>query len=207
MAASAAEMEELQGHWDALHAAGAGGYTILQSYDWNQVAARIFSQREAPMIVFAESDSGMAIIPACFSRSTKKISLLGETLFDYRDVLHIGDTHVLQSAWNALADEAVKHDAAFEAVALRETPEALQRWGKFELQPFASAPFILRKDASSVQHSRLSRKMRRLSRLGVEMRSYDGSALLLLRTIYRLKAAEPDCLFRDPLGIECILEL
>src|SRR5438309_3351122 len=99
MATSPAEMEDLRSRWDSLHLAG--GHTIFQSYGWNQVAARIFARREAPVIVLAESDSGMAIIPACFAKYTKKLSLLGETLFDYRDVLHVGDIDVLQTAWKA----------------------------------------------------------------------------------------------------------
>ena len=58
-------------------------------------------RRETPHVIVAESDSGMAIIPAV--RRERELGLIGETLFDYRDVLSAGEPELLEHAWRELA--------------------------------------------------------------------------------------------------------
>ena len=80
IAQSAEEIARLRPTWEQLPAP-----TIFQSFLWNHTAASVFGDRECPHVIYAESDSGAALIPAAVSGSG--LTLLGETLFDYRDVL------------------------------------------------------------------------------------------------------------------------
>src|SRR5882762_4298884 len=96
IADSAERMRQLRPSWERLYSERE--QTIFQSYDWNELSARYFSQRESPFVVMAESDSGLAIIPAAINIERKHLTLIGETLFDYRDVLSVGDESVLDSA-------------------------------------------------------------------------------------------------------------
>src|SRR5579859_4896490 len=100
VATSAAEMEPLGPLWREL-CSQTTDKTIFQSYEWNLLAARIFSAREQPAIVAAVSDSGAAIIPACTTSNGLKI--IGEELFDYPAMLHTGDSSAAIRAWEKLA--------------------------------------------------------------------------------------------------------
>ena len=63
----------------------------------------------------------MAIIPAV--RRERELGLIGETLFDYRDVLGAGEPTVLERAWRELA----KLGVGLEVTALRGD-ESRRRW-------------------------------------------------------------------------------
>lgn len=199
------EMEKIRERWVALRVVGR--HTIFQSFRWNQLAARVFAGKHMPLIAISENDSGMAIIPACIDVKNKRLSLLGETLFDYRDTLTAGDLISLRRAWSELASIAAKNECTFEFHSLREDSAGLGKWSGFERVPTSSAPFILRDDRSGEAHSRLLRNMRRLETLGVKAVRYDGKALQLLRTIYSLKSQGPDSLFRDQQRISFITAL
>ncbi len=84
---SAHELDRLKSRWKWLE--GQCDCTLFQSYELNRLAAEWFAARESPNVVVAESDAGIAIIPAV--RRERELGLIGETLFDYRDVLSAGD--------------------------------------------------------------------------------------------------------------------
>ena len=67
--------------WESLCADGQ--YTVFQNFELNLLAAARFADREEPYVVCAESERGVAIIPAALRRSDGTIRLLGEELFDY----------------------------------------------------------------------------------------------------------------------------
>src|SRR4051812_20025281 len=93
IAQSAAEMEALAPLWTELlrHQE----HTMFQQFAWNRLAAEVFSDRITPCVVAVESEAGAAIIPAGINHRENRMELLGELLFDYRDVLHRGDPEVL----------------------------------------------------------------------------------------------------------------
>jgi CelD/BcsL family acetyltransferase involved in cellulose biosynthesis len=97
---SVEEMLRVRPLWESLCASG--DFTIFQSFDLNLLAAARFADREEPYVVCAESERGVAIIPAALRRSDGTIRLLGEQLFDYRTFLHRGDDEVLRIAVAAL---------------------------------------------------------------------------------------------------------
>jgi len=104
--------------------------TLFQSYAWNEIAARLFAERERPYVVVVESDSGAAIIPACVRHGS--VSLLGEELFDYRDVIAAGDATLLDVAWQKISEIG----SPFEVKAVR----GQRTWA--EMRPFAGAPYL-----------------------------------------------------------------
>ena len=202
---SAADMQKLRDRWESLHVAGR--HTIFQSYTWSEMAARAFGHKESPLVAMAESDSGIAIIPACMNVKEKRLSLLGETLYDYRDTLTDGDLKPLHKAWSDIALIAAKHGCSFGFTALRSSPESKDRWAGFEQISFTSAPYILRRDREVSHRPRLDRNARRLAALGVVKCQYDGSAAQLLRAIYSLKSEESGSLFTDSGRIDLIIAL
>jgi hypothetical protein len=127
--------------------------TIFQSYAWNELAARLFAERERPFVVVGESDSGAAIIPACVRRDSA--SLLGEELFDYRDVIAVGDQRVLDAAWGKLGELGLP----MEVKAVRGT----RSWA--EMRPFAGAPY-LPVDTPLKRNKSLERNLRLLAERG-----------------------------------------
>ena len=73
--------------------------------------------------------------------------------------------------------------------------------------PFAAAPGVSCAQISAEQfaaaHTRLARNLRRLEKLGFELRRYDGANPQLLRSIYAGKAAQSESsLFHDSERIE-----
>jgi len=197
---SAEELRRLRPLWERLCAAGR--YAVFQNFDLNLLAAEHFVAREESHVVCAHSPEGAAIVPAVLRRGDGSIRLLGEELFDYRCFLHQGDAEVLRSALAALAPLG----RPLEIVALRE-PDRNAVIGKMELLPFAAAPGVSCAQISAEQfaaaHTRLARNLRRLERLGFELRSYDGGNSQWLRTIYAAKAAQsPSSLFHDPIRIK-----
>ena len=197
---AADEMMRIRPLWETLRMAG--DRTIFQSFDLNLLAATRFADREAPYVVCVESARGAAIVPAAVRVRDGSIRLLGEELFDYRCFLQRGDGHVLGIALSALG----KLGRPMEIVALREA----DRGGvmdELELLPFASAPGVGGEQVSADQfaatHTRLARNLRRMERMGVELRRYDGSSANLLRSIYQAKAEQSTTsLFHDPERVE-----
>ena len=100
VASTTGEIERLRPAWERLQD---GPATMFQTYAWNWAAAKIFGRREAPFVVYAESDSGAALIPAAVAVERREITLLGEEMFDYRDILTAGDPEVQRVAWEYLA--------------------------------------------------------------------------------------------------------
>ncbi|HWR36283.1 MAG TPA: GNAT family N-acetyltransferase [Clostridia bacterium] len=182
------ELDNLRPHWvNILRESPFHG--VFQQFDIARLAGTHFAQRETPHFVVAESDSGLAIIPAVI-RTDKTIALVGEALFDYRDVLASGDPDVLRYAWTRLMQLRMP----LSVVALRDS-YACKRWQDFAPQPFANAPCTLRTHTSadefSSTHSRLGSRARRLSRRGVELQRHAGMNSGLIRWIYEQKGSQP----------------
>ena len=167
----------------------------------NLLAAEKFDDREQPYVVCAETPNGAAIIPAVVRHSDNSIRLLGEELFDYRCFLHCGDDQPLRAALAALASLG----CPLEIVAMRESdrsPVTSTVIDELQVLPFAAAPAVRCMDTSAEQfaaaHTRLPRNLRRLERLGLEPRTYNGANPRLLHSIYAGKAAQhSSSLFHD----------
>jgi CelD/BcsL family acetyltransferase involved in cellulose biosynthesis len=196
-------MRRLRPLWEALCAANR--YTLFQNFDLNRLAAEKFAEREEPYVIRAESSAGAAIVPAVLRHDDGLIRLLGEELFDYRCFLHQGDAEVLRSALAALAALG----RPLEIVAMRETDRSAVI-DELQLLPFAAAPGVncaqISAEEFAAAHTRLARNLRRLERLGFELRSYDGDNSQLLRTIYAGKATQSSSsLFHDSARIEFLV--
>ena len=135
---SAAEFRSIEPLWREL--ANSSPTTIFQSFAWNRLAAEYFAYKEAPFVVCCESGGGEAIVPAVL-RGDGSLGLIGEELFDYRDVLHAGDDDALRCAWQRLAGLR----RPFSLVALRGE-QSRGRWRRTQLQPFAAAPCLRLQD-------------------------------------------------------------
>jgi CelD/BcsL family acetyltransferase involved in cellulose biosynthesis len=196
IACSPAGLELLRSRWERLYSPEQ--HTIFQSFAWNRLAAAVFRDRETPYVVHAENSTGAALIPAAIAGG--RITLLGETLFDYRDVLVVGDGQALRTAWRELA--RLRLPLKIPAV------RGGSRWSGFDLQPFSQAPYLRTKDTGQLAaHSRAGRLVRRLERKAAELKHYDGSAAELLRDIYHRKAAQSGGnLFADRRRVEFILQ-
>ena len=175
------EMDRLAPLWNQL--LNQQSHTLFQQFSWNRLAAHIFSDRLTPYVVCVESESGAAIVPAAINNTTNRLELLGEALFDYRDVLHAGDLETLQRAWRELAACGKPMDV----IALTESAAA-NRWGEFPLSPFAMAPLVDRSSLNESEfrmaHSRLGRQMRRLQKQGVTFCSFSGTHSAMVRRLY-----------------------
>ena len=197
---SAEEMLEIRPLWNRLYASGK--YTVFQAFDLNLLAADRFADREEPYVVCAESEGGAAIVPAVLRRGDGTLRLLGEELFDYRTFLHDGDESVLRAAVGALGELG----RPLEIVALRETDRDAVI-DELEMAPFAAAPGVscaqISAEEFAAAHTRLARNLRRMERLGFELRSYDGDNPMLLRSIYAAKAEQSESsLFHDAERVE-----
>lgn len=201
---SAQELEELRPVWRSLFSEQQG--TIFQDFDWNLLAARMFADREELLVVHAQASFGAAIVPAVLRRRDHTLRLLGEELFDYRGFMHCGEEEVLVSALAALS----RFSAPFEAVAVRECDRRAVMQD-LDLVPFTASPSVNCAEVSSEQfansHLRLGRNLRRLQRLGLELRTHNGNQAELLRFIYAQKAAcDPASLFHDQRRVEFMVE-
>jgi len=193
-------MPRIRPLWNRLYASGK--YTVFQAFDLNLLAADRFADREEPYVVCAESEGGAAIVPAVLRRGDGTLRLLGEELFDYRTFLHDGDESVLRAAVGALAELG----RPLEIVALRETDRDAVI-DELEMAPFAAAPGVscaqISAEEFAAAHTRLARNLRRMERLGFELRSYDGDNPMLLRSIYAAKAEQSESsLFHDAERVE-----
>jgi CelD/BcsL family acetyltransferase involved in cellulose biosynthesis len=203
IATSVEEILRLRPLWESL--LRTGRYTVFQNFHLNLLAAGRFAGRERPYVVCAESAAGAAIVPAVLREGDVSIRLLGEELFDYRSVLHRGDDDVLCAALAALAPL----ERPMEIVAVRES-DCGPLQGAMEAVPFCPAPAVrcaeIGAEEFAAAHSRLARNLRRLERLGFELRSYDGADPRLLRAIYTGKAGQRSTsLFHDPERIEFLV--
>ena len=195
-------MDRLRPVWDHL-CHGCGANTLFQSFSWNRLAALLFSSREEPYVVFVESDAGAALIPGAIA--DHGFTLLGEALFDYRDVLAVGDPLLLRQAWQEVA--TLRLPLFFAAV---RGEQRRRSWQDFAPQLFVSAPCLLARETSAEQlaaaHSRIGSRWRKLLRQGVEFRHEPRPTPQLLRRIYQLKAQQaPANLFRDSTRINFLL--
>jgi CelD/BcsL family acetyltransferase involved in cellulose biosynthesis len=201
VARSAAEIEKLRDAWLALEWATPS--TIFQSFAWNLQAARSFADREAPFVVYAENESGAVILPAAVN--AQGITMLGEALFDYRDLLWSGDRGLSAAAWA----EVARLGLSFAVTAVRGDAPA---WGDLKRTWFSDAPYVPREldtERFAAAHRKAARFFRRLLRKGTQLKRYSGSASQLLRWIYGRKAEQfaggEDNLFADPRRIEFLV--
>jgi len=189
VATSANDFHRLQSAWE--HLQRTGDATIFQSFSWNRLAASVFAEREQPYVVLAESDSGMAIIPAAISLRNQGVTFLGEALFDYRDFLRAGDGGVVGAAWARIAELGLP----VRICGLRD--ETVSRaWSSFHPQFFCNAPAIaagqISADDFAARHRRLGWHSRRMLREGAVLRRYSGVNSDLVRWIYEQKARQFD---------------
>lgn len=182
---------------------------MFQSFVWNYAAARVFAKREVPHVIYSENGGGAALIPAAINLKRRIASLMGESMFDYRDVLFAGDERVLASAWYRVAQLRLY----FSAGAVRGSTDT--NWAEFNLHPFYRAPRVSPKETYPDQfisgHNRLGRWFRRLERMGVEMRCRTGNESKLVRYIYAQKGSQHAengaNLFADPLRQQFMMEV
>ena len=181
---------------------------MFQSFGWNRVAARVFADREAPHVIYAEDDGGAALIPAAVRPS--QLTLLGESMFDYRDLLVEGDGTALQAAWSKASELGLNFDAG----ALREDGN-IAAWNHFQRHSFYGAPQVssrkITAGAFAAEHHRLPRWRRRLEREGIPLRVHTGADSALVRQIYDKKGRQPaeagDSLFHDPRRVDFMVEV
>jgi CelD/BcsL family acetyltransferase involved in cellulose biosynthesis len=204
VSSSIEELLQLRPIWESLYSTGK--YTIFQDFWLNLLAAQRFAGREQPYVVCAETSNGVAIVPAVVRHRDQSIRLLGEELFDYRCFLCDGEEEALRVALATLA--SLQHP--MEVVAMRERDRAAIA-DELDWLPFASAPAARSREISAeqftVKHTRLARNLRRLERLGLELRTFDGDNPQLLRSIYNGKAEQLESsLFHDPARVEFLVE-
>ncbi len=206
VATSAGELESLRPEWERLYRTG--DYTFFQSFSWNFLGARCFAHCESPCVVYVEDEAGAALVPAAVRED--RIVLLGDALFDYRDVLAGGDPGLLRRAWGKLAGFGLP----LEVTALAGT-RALRAWEAMDFSPkrYAAAPRVLTDEISADEfareHTRSARLLRRLARAGAEVRQHTGDESDLVRYIYRAKgeqfAGRPGNLFADHARVEFMI--
>jgi CelD/BcsL family acetyltransferase involved in cellulose biosynthesis len=180
---SAHELDRLKSRWTWLEKQC--DCTLFQSYELNRRAAEWFATRETPHVIVAESDSGIAIIPAV--RRERELGLIGETLFDYRDVLSAGEPGMLEHAWRELALTGLP----LEVTALRGS-ETRARWYSLEPTEFCNAPTTRFADVTPEQfataHRKAAKASRRLAREGFRMVRRERDLRSIAEWIYRRKA-------------------
>lgn len=192
---SAHELDRLRPRWEWLEAQGE--YTLFQRYELNRRAAEWFSERESPHVVVAESGTGMAIIPAV--RRKREVALIGETLFDYRDVLSAGSDDALAGAWQELA----RLGLSLEVTALRGW-QTYGRWESLGPTAFCNAPSTRSRDLSAQAfvsaHHKSAKASRRLMREGLRLVRHESGLERLSEWVYRRKSewsGEAENLFLD----------
>lgn len=180
---------------------------MFQSFAWNHAAASVFRDREAPHVLYAESESGAVLIPAAVKDG--KLRMIGDALFDYRDLLIQGDPGVVATAWERAAELGLD----FETGALRADGN-VTAWETFERSSFYGAPFVSHEQVDSAafvsEHNRLGRWVRRFERERVRLRCHNGKHSALVRQVYERKANQPetgDSLFNDPLRVEFMVQV
>jgi len=180
---SAHELDGLKSRWTWLEKQC--DCTLFQSYELNRRAAEWFAGRETPHVIVAESDSGMAIIPAV--RREREVGLIGETLFDYRDVLSVGEPYPLEHAWRELS----RLGLPMEVTALRGQ-QIRGRWESLAPTEFCNAPTTRRCDITAEEfvaaHGKAAKASRRLGREGFRLVRRERELRTVAEWIYRRKA-------------------
>ena len=202
---SAHELDRLRSRWEWLESQG--DYTLFQGYELNRRAAEWFAGRESPHVIVAESGAGMAIIPAV--RREREVGLIGETLFDYRDVLSAGEPAALEEAWRELA----RLGLGLEVTALRGE-EVRKRWESLGSSAFCNAPTTRRCDISAAEfvaaHRKAAKASRRLAREGLRLVRRERELGRVAEWVYRRKAewsGKSENLFRDKLRQDFMLDI
>ncbi len=154
-------------------------------------------------MVCVESDIGTAIIPAAVHRGNDRLELLGELLFDYRDVLHQGEPEVLRQAWQQLA--RLRKASAGSSRRSRNSVAILERFFTlaFHNALRRSTGKTINEGTFRLAHSRLGRQMRRLQKQGVVLRRSSGTDSHVVHHLYECKrtqfaGGEDKNLFLDP---------
>jgi len=202
---SAQELDRLKSRWMWLEKQRE--YTLFQSYALNRRAAEWFCARESPHVVVAESDAGLAIIPAV--RRERELGLIGETLFDYRDILSAGDSAVLECAWRELARAGVP----LLVTALRGA-QTQARWQSLQPMEFCNAPTTRRCDLTAEQfvkrHHKAAKASRRLAREGLRLVRRERELRDIAEWVYRHKAewsGKSENLFTDRVRQDFMLNI
>lgn len=202
IARSAGEMDRLRPAWERL--AGSNRHSIFQQFAWNRLAAQVFADREAPYVLYAESGSGAALLPAAIGREGSLIVFLGETLFDYRTFLAEGDRAPLDAAWRELGKLR-------QQLWVTSLPHAwVGDWQAWKPHAFSAAPGVARRlcaaEEFAAAHPRARRLLRRLTEQGIELRRHSGAETALVHWILEQKARQlcdrPDNLFSDSRRID-----
>jgi CelD/BcsL family acetyltransferase involved in cellulose biosynthesis len=197
VARSAAEIDAWRSAWDSMVAPG---QTLFQSFRWNRLAAEHFAASEAPYFIFAEDDNGAAILPAVINAKSGEVGIAGELLFDYRDCLATGGGQPLDRAGQHLASLGLP--LSITAIC---RPESAM-WKRLPKKFFSRAPKLTPQEISPERffekHSRAFSRLRKLERLGLEIKQYSGEAPIV-REIYQRRARQMggDELFRDSLRV------
>jgi len=189
----ASEFESVRAEWERLGRNPEA--TDFQQFHWNRLAAEIFADREEPHVIIATRGEHAVILPLAIRRNGTA-GLLGETLFDYRDLLSSGDPELERT----VLAEAAQLNLDLDITAL--TPAATHRWNMFKLHPFTNAPRIVRANCTAEQliesHRRLGRHSRRIAKRGAQFKSRNGADREFVRDLYARKATQQDSLFTDP---------
>src|SRR4051812_50215196 len=105
VARTADEIERLRERWE--HCA-TESVTIFQHFLWVNLAAIMFAAVESPLIVVAESDSGLALIPGAVICGGAALGMVGGGVFDFRDVVQGGEVAGVGGAGGGLGASGFK---------------------------------------------------------------------------------------------------
>lgn len=202
LAHTADEILALRSRWEFLQARCHA--TVFQSFKWNWIAANAFADRESPYVIFAETSNGMALLPLCINQGKRSLSCLGDVVFDYRNVLTLGEDDALIAAWG----EAARLELPFSSGGLQASSR--KAWAGFRLNPFYRTPAVkvseISADGFSGNHPRCALRLRRLERMGAALRQYSPAPVSLVRWLYEQKAMQPpeagENVFADPRRVE-----
>ena len=198
VARSVREIETLGSAWDSLMNPE---LSLFQSHRWNLLAATFFGEREEPHFIFAEDDNGAAILPAVIQTRSRTISFAGESLFDYRDYLAVGDHAPLMAAWQKLAAS----NLPLSISAISRIQDHI--WERMPKTFFSRAPRLntahITAERFVQDHSRAFSRVRKLERMGLRSTQYSGDSRIA-RDIYRLRTTGSNAaeLFHDTLRAE-----
>ena len=204
IARTASDIERLRPFW--LELERLPGATLYQSFRWNHAIA-VTLGNSMPFVVAVANEHGAAIIPAAIENGA--LTLLGDVLFDYRDVLS-NDDEALAAGWSVLADQRLP----LRFTALRDD-SSHPFWSAAARVDFCGAPSMSLDDISAEgfrsRHWRQAKQFRRLCREGARMVHSDGSNSRLIRGIYEQKAlqlaGDPNNVFADPRRIDFMVRI
>jgi CelD/BcsL family acetyltransferase involved in cellulose biosynthesis len=197
VAHSVAELEDLRSEWQDIYQQSphfGPRPTFFQSFGWNLLAAQTFPH-QVPYVVVASCGSARVLVPAAVHRAFC-LTLVGEAMSDYRDVLVCGDEAEIQEALAAAWQELARLRLPFSVPAVRNDSRLVAEGAAEQLgaQPFVGAPWV---DSSRISasgyvgyHSRVASRLRRLERAGAKLTIRSGNHAALVRWIYEEKARQ-----------------